>query len=157
MGDDAFFRLRDDPVNQKLLHKFSDALGDRGKAVMNGFQERDEPVPTVVVHDACGLHRRVGAGAAVYDVVESLTGRRPASLDGYPDRSACCGAGNFYDLRRPDDAARVGDHAAAGRSITPGTWIVTGDSDCVTNLRRAHPEARTVDVLEFLVTWGRPD
>ena len=133
---------------------FKEALGDRGKAVMDGFEARDEPVPTIVVHDACGLHRRVGAGAAVYEVVDALTGTRPDSLDGYPDRAGCCGAGDFHDLRRPTAAREVGAHSAKHRTLEAGTWIVTGDSDCVEALRRTHPDCRVEDVLGFAIAWS---
>ncbi len=146
-------------IRAEVLHAaeyllfFKDALADRGKVAMDGFEARGEPVPPVVVHDACGLHRRVGAGAAVHEVVEALTGSRPPSLDGYADRGLCCGAGDFHDLRRPEAAAAVGAHAAASRDVAPGTWIVTGDTDCVAALRASHPDARVEDVLGFAIAW----
>ena len=146
-------------IRAELLHVaeyllfFKGALGDRGKTVMEGLEARGEPVPTVVVHDACGLHRRVGAGAAVYDVVETLTGSVPPSLATYPDRTGCCGAGDFHDLRRPSEAQAVGDHSAASMPVPAGTWIVTGDSDCVGALRRSYPDARVDDVLGFAIGW----
>jgi Fe-S oxidoreductase len=146
-------------IRAELLHAaeyllfFKDALGDRGKAVMDGFEERGEPVPHVVVHDACGLHRRVGAGAAVYEVVEVLMGSRPPSMSGYPDRTGCCGAGDFHDLRRPAAAKAVGAHSARQAAVKPGTWIVTGDSDCVGALRGAYPDAQVHDILGFAVAW----
>lgn len=153
------YQAIDQDIRAEVLHAaeymlfFRDALGDRGKAAMDGFEARDEPVPHVVVHDACGLHRRIGAGAAVHEVVEALTGSPPDSLDGYPDRSRCCGAGDFHDLRRPEAAAAVGAHAAALRDLPAGWWIVTGDSDCVGSLRRSHPDCRVEDILGFAIAW----
>ena len=119
---------------------FRDALGDRGKISMDGFQARDACPPSSCT--SCGLHRRVGAGAAV------LTGHRPASLDGYLivallRRRRC-------DLRpttvrveitrqRVEASPRHLDRDRRQRRHQPAS---------------GSPGPYVVDVLEFLIAWG---
>jgi Fe-S oxidoreductase len=127
-----------------------------GGAVLAATAER----ATVFVHDSCGLHRRLGRGSAVHDVVEAATGQRPRSLGPSADRSPCCGAGDFFDQRRPADAARVAAHGIAEISPQGGfpdaSWIVTGDSACLDSLRGALPGCRVDDLMGFLLAYLAP-
>lgn len=136
---------------------FRDQVADLGKAAMDRMERRDEPVPTLVVFDSCGVRRRAGRGDAVYDVIEAATGSRPGSFGPSPDRTVCCGAGDFHDLRRPEAAAQVADFATAGRAVPDGAWVVATDSGCIASLRGALGDrARVVDLVGFLVAWLGP-
>jgi Fe-S oxidoreductase len=112
------------------------------------------PFPEVVLHDACGLHRRAGRGEAVHRVVEAVTGRAPSRWGPTADRTACCGAGDLLDLRLPDAAAATAQ--ALRRPLPAGAVVVTGDSDCATHLALAAPGHSAHDLLGFLLRFLGP-
>lgn len=111
-----------------------------------------QPWPMIVVHDACGLHRRSGRGGAVHEVIEIVTGRRPAGFGPSPDRTICCGAGDLLDLRLPETARVTGEFAVSQRSLPPNAILVTGDTDCVESLRASLPGRQVHDLLGLLVS-----
>ncbi|HCP46520.1 MAG TPA: hypothetical protein DIU15_10775, partial [Deltaproteobacteria bacterium] len=83
-------------VNAEVLHVsefllfFRDRLAELGKQAMETMEQQDRPIPTLYVHDSCGLHRRLGRGDPVHDVVEAVTGQRPVRLAPSADESTCC-------------------------------------------------------------------
>jgi len=139
----------------EYLMFFAGALGDLGKARCEQAEAAGEALPTVIVHDSCGLHRRLGRGAAIYDVLEAATGTRPGSYGRSPDETACCGAGDFFDLRNPTSAAAVGIHSTQ-RPMPRGAWLVTGEPSCLGALRAARPDVQVEDVMGFLLSWLEP-
>ncbi len=147
-------------VNAEVLHLgeyllfFTDRLKELGAAACDARQARREAWPAFVVHDACGLHRRQGRGDAVRAVVEAVTGQPPRTFGPSADRTACCGAGDFHDLRRPEAAADVAT-ASVPADLPDGAWIITGDGTCRGALARA-TEHRTFDLVGFLSEWLGP-
>ena len=136
---------------------FQEQVADLGKAAMDRLERRDEPVPTILVFDSCGVRRRAGRGDAIYDVLEAATGRRPRSFGISADRTVCCGAGDFHDLRRPEAAGDVAAHAVDGRPVPPNTWVVATDSGCIASLRGALGDrARVDDLVGFVTSWLGP-
>ncbi len=147
-------------VHAEVLHLgeyllfFGDRLRELGSQACAAREQSGEAWPTILVHDSCGLHRRQGRGAAVYDVIEAVTGQRPASVAPTPDRTACCGAGDVHDLRRPEAAKQVAA-ASLPSDLPRGAWIVTGDTTC----RGALDSAGDHDVFDlngFLARWLNP-
>ena len=145
-------------VNAEILHLaeyllfFADRLRELGAAACSAREARGEPWPVFVVHDACGLHRRQGRGEAVHAVVECVTGQRPASFGKSADRTACCGAGDFHDLRRAEAAAAVAA-AATPVDLPDGAWVITGDTTCRGALAGAAARHRVFDLVSFLAEW----
>jgi len=138
----------------EYLTFFKDQLADLGRAAM---EQAQPSLPTLIVHDACGLARRLDRGAAVYDVLEAATGVRPSSFGPTPERTICCGAGDFHDLRRPDAAAAVARYAVRDRELPRGSIVVTGDASCVASLGSATPDGVEVhDLVGFLLSWLDP-
>ncbi len=136
---------------------FRDQVADLGKAAMDRLEQRDEKVPAVVVFDSCAIRRRAGRGDPVYDVIEAATGTRPTPFGISPDRTVCCGAGDFHDLRRPEAAAQVAEFATAGRAVPDGAWVVATDPGCIPSLRGALAgRAHVIDLVGFLVGWLGP-
>ncbi len=141
----------------EYLTFFNGQVADLGKAAMDRLERLDQGVPPIVVFDSCGVRRRAGRGDAVYDVLEAATGSRPTSFGTSPDRTVCCGAGDFHDLRRPKAAAQVAAFATAGRAVPKGAWIVATDPGCVASLRGSlGDEVRVDDLVGFLVGWLGP-
>ncbi len=147
-------------VNAELLHLgeyllfFCEKLSEL--AVESNRTRSDQDRPQVVVHDACALQRRLHRAAAVHQVVGTVTGTESRSLATSANRTQCCGAGDFHDLRRPQAAAQTGCWAAEVQPAPPGAWIVTGDSDCVESLRRDYPRNRVLSLPDFVTTWLEP-
>lgn len=136
---------------------FRDQVADLGKAAMDRLERLDEGVPAIVVFDSCGVRRRAGRGEPIYDVLEAATGERPGSFGISPDRTVCCGAGDFHDLRRPEAAAQVAEFATSTRALPANAWVVATDSGCVASLRGALGDrARVDDLVGFLVGWLGP-
>ena len=148
-------------VNAELLHLgeyllfFREQLMDLGAAACAAWESAGEAWPGFVVHDACGLHRRQGRGEAVRAVVECVTGEAPGTFGPSADRTACCGAGDFHDLRRPSAAAAVAS-ASVPDDLPPGAWIITGDVTCRGALDQAAEQHRVFDLVGFLAEWLRP-
>ena len=140
-------------VGEYLLY-FRDRIADLGRRAMELARP---PLPTVLVHDSCGLHRRLGRAAPVHEIIEAATGVRPESWAPDPGRTSCCGGGDFHDLRRPAAAAEVARWALRDRTLLPGTRVVTGDRTCLTSLRGGLPDAvRADDLVGFLLDWLAP-
>lgn len=147
-------------VHAELVHLadyllyFRDGIAALGRRAM----EATEPaLPKVLVHDSCGLHRRLGKADPVHDIVEAATGVRPESWAPEPGRTPCCGGGDFHDLRRPEAASQVATWALRDRTLLPGTRVVTGDRTCVASLRDGLPEQVQVhDLVGFLLEWLGP-
>ena len=136
---------------------FRDQVADLGKAAMDRLERLDAGVPPILVFDSCGVRRRAGRGDAVYDLLEAATGARPPSFGISADRTVCCGAGDFHDLRRPEAAARVAEFAIDGRPVPAGSWIVATDTACTSSLQRAiDAGAHVMDLTTFLVRWLGP-
>jgi len=150
-------------INAELLHLgeyllfFRARIAQLGRESRELREERGEPVPQVVIHDACALQRRLGRAASVHQVVEAVTGKPSRSLAPSANRTHCCGAGDFHDLRRPEAAKAVGTWAAQVQPAPRSAWIVTGDSDCVAALQAAHPQNHVMDLTDFLHTWIEPE
>ncbi len=148
-------------VNAEVLHLaeyllfFRERLTELGATACAAREAAGEPWPAIVLHDACGLHRRQGRGVAVYDVVEAVTGQRPPAFGPSADRTACCGAGDFHDLRRPDAAAAVAE-ASVPSTLPRGAWIVTGDATRRGPRARAAAGRRVFDLVGCLAAWLRP-
>lgn len=147
-------------VHAEVLHLaqyllfFRDALADLGKRAM---EIAAPPLPTLIVHDACSLHRRTGRGAAVYDVLEAVTGVRPEPFGPDAERTGCCGAGDFHDLTRPEAATAVAQWSTRDRRFPAGARVVSGDVGCVGSLRGAIPGRVPVqDLVGFLAEWLSP-
>jgi Fe-S oxidoreductase len=150
-------------ISAEVLHLseyltfFSGQVADLGKAAMDRLERLDEGVPSVIVFDSCSVRRRAGRGDAIYDVLEAATGSRPTSFGTSPDRTVCCGAGDFHDLRRPEAAAQVAAFATAGRDLPEGAWVVATDPSCVGSLRSSLGEdVRVDDLVGFLAGWLGP-
>ena len=149
-------------VNAELLHLgeyllfFRARLSALGSEAIERRTRSGEPTPLVLVHDACGLHRRLARGSAVHQVVEALTGSPTQSLAPSPGRTHCCGAGDFFDLRCSDSSASVADWSAQAQPAPAGAWIVTGDSDCVAALRGAYPQNEVMGLSSLLERWLEP-
>lgn len=147
-------------VHTEVLHVgeylmfFRDQLAELGRRAM----EIAKPaLPTLIVHDSCGLRRRLGRGEAVYDVLEAATGQRPEPFGPSADRTTCCGAGDFHDIRRPEAAAEIAAWATRDRKLPADARVITGDSGCVGSLRSAIPRRVPVhDLVGFLVEWLEP-
>lgn len=150
----------DAQIHAEVLHLaeyllfFRDALADLGAKACAAREASDDPFPTVAVHDACGLHRRLGRGGAVHEVVEAVMGQTPRRFGITADRTACCGAGDFHDLRRPDAAEAVAQ-ACVPHDLPRGAWIVTGDTTCRGALARSSG-GRVFDLVGFLSEWLAP-
>ncbi len=147
-------------VHTEVLHLaqylafFAEQIADLGKRAM---EIAEPPLPSLIVHDACALRRRAGCGDAVYDVLEAATGVRPEPSGPTPERTSCCGAGDFHDLRRPDAAAEVAAWSVRDRRFGANAVVVTGDVGCVGSLRRAVPGRVPVfDLVGFLADWLAP-
>lgn len=140
-------------VTEYLLF-FKDNIAELGRRAMESAKP---PLPALVVHDACGLRRRLNRGDAVYEVLEAATGVRPEPFGPTPERTICCGAGDFHDLRRPEAAQAVARYAVRDRALPPGAMVVTGDAGCLGSLRGALPSSVPVhDVVGFLLQWLSP-
>jgi Fe-S oxidoreductase len=147
-------------VHSEVLHLaefllfFRDQLADLGREAMEISQPA---LPTLIVHDACSLHRRTARGAAVYEVLEAATGIRPEPFGPDAQRTGCCGAGDFHDLTRPEAAAEVARWSTRDRRYPVRARVVTGDIGCVGSLRRAIPRRVPVqDLVSFLTEWLAP-
>jgi Fe-S oxidoreductase len=149
-------------VNAELLHLseyllfFRARLSTLGSEATSLWAKDGGDTPQVLIHDACGLHRRLNRGSAVHQVVETLTGRPAQSLAHSPGRTHCCGAGDFFDLRCPDSAATVADWSAQAQPAPAASWIVTGDSDCVEALRGSYPQNEVMGLSSLLERWLEP-
>jgi len=147
-------------VHAELMHLAEYLLFFRARIAELGREAMERarpPLPRVLVHDACGLHRRLGRAEPVHDVVEAATGVRPESWALDPGRTACCGGGDFHDLRRPEAAAEVATWALRDRTLLPGTRVVTGDRTCLASLRAGLPdEVQVDDLVGFLLGWLAP-
>ncbi len=149
-------------VTAEVLHVteylafFAERIAELGTAACQRCEAEDRPFPKIVVHDACGLHRRAGRGGAARQLLRAATGQEPGTLGPSPDRAGCCGAGDFLDLRVPADAAATA--ARLGREpLAPDAWLVTGDAGWLDSLRAAFPDHRVDDTLGFLLAWLGPD
>ena len=134
---------------------FEERLRELGAQACEAREQAGDPWPDFVLHDACGLHRRQGRGAAVHAVVAAVTGQAPRSFGPSADRSACCGAGDFHDLRRPEEAAQVAK-ASVPDDLPRGAWIITGDTTCRGALAGAATRHRVFDLVGFLAEWLKP-
>ena len=149
-------------VNAEALHLgeyllfFRARLTTLGAEASAARKATAQKAPEVVVHDACGLQRRLARGGAVHQVVEALTGSPARSLAPSPGRTHCCGAGDFFDQRCPDAAMQVGRWAAQAQPAPAGAWVVTGDSDCVEALQSSYPENPVMDLSGLLQRWLAP-
>lgn len=149
-------------VNVELLHLgeyllfFRARLAALGSEALEHRASNNQDTPQVLVHDACGLQRRLARGSAVRQVVETLTGLPARSLAPSPGRTHCCGAGDFFDLRCPDSASSVADWSAKAQPAPAGAWVVTGDTDCVEALRSAYPQNEVMDLCSLLERWLEP-
>ncbi len=147
-------------INAEVLHLaeyllfFEERLTELGKQACAVVESGAEPWPAFVVHDACALSRRLGRGEPVRQVVEALTGVEPGCWGASPDRTQCCGAGDFHDLRRPEAAAQVA--ASARPDLPANAWVITGDPGCRTSLEATAGGARVMDVAGFLEAWLGP-
>jgi len=113
--------------------------------------------PTVFLHSSCTLHRRLGRGGPVSRVVAAVTGREAEHLSPGPDRTSCCGAGDFHDLRRPAAAEEMANWSARDVKLPQHPWIITGDSTCEGSLRRGYAgRAEVFDLMGFLLAWLKP-
>lgn len=147
-------------IHAEVLHLaeyllfFEDRLRDLGRQACEAAEQRGDPWPAFVVHDACGLSRRLGRGEPVRQVVAAVTGVAAGCWGASPDRTVCCGAGDFHDLRRPEAAARI---AASARPELPAdAWVITGDPGCRASLQVTAGKARVTDVAGFLEAWLGP-
>ena len=147
-------------VHAELLHLaeyllfFRDRIAELGRRAMEAARP---PLPKILVHDSCGLHRRLGRAEPVHDVIEAATGVRPESWAPDPGRTSCCGGGDFHDLRRPEAASEVAAWSLRDRTLLPGTRVVTGDRTCVASLRDGLPDTVQVDdLVGFLLEWLAP-
>jgi Fe-S oxidoreductase len=156
------FAAAGNAITAEVLHLaeyllfFRDRLGDAGRLACLRAAARSEPLPRVVVFDSCQLHRHCGRGDAVYDAVATMTGTRPLGFAASPDRSNCCGAGDFFAQRAPEAAADVAAYAVRGRDLPVGAIVVTGDTACVASLSAALPKHRVRDVAGFANDWLGP-
>ena len=140
----------------EFLLFFADQLADLGHAAYEQRERDGLPAPTVVVFDSCGVGRRAGRGEAVYGVLEAALGSRPPSFAPAPGRTACCGAGDFHDHRRPEAADATASWAVEQGEAAPGTWLVTTDTTCLQSLRGKLPGVQVDDLVGFLVKWLGP-
>jgi len=147
-------------VHAEVLHLaqyllfFKDALADLGKRAMEVAQPT---LPTLIVHDACSLQRRTARGEAVHEVLKLATGVTPEPFGPDTERTGCCGAGDFHDLTRPDEAAAVAEWSTRDRRYPANARVVTGDVGCVGSLRSAIPAHVPVqDLVGFLAEWLAP-
>jgi Fe-S oxidoreductase len=147
-------------INAEVLHLgeyllfFDERLKELGAQACAAWEASGEAWPTFVVHDACGLHRRQGRGQAVHAVVAAVTGTDPRTFGPSADRTACCGAGDFHDVRRPDAAKQVAA-ASIPNDLARGAWVITGDTTCRGALANAAPQ-RVFDLVGFLAEWLNP-
>jgi len=146
-------------INAEVLHVaefllfFRERLAELGKTAMEGMEREDRAIPTIYIHDSCGLHRRLGRADAVHEVIEAVTGHRAVSVVASADDAGCCGAGDFHDLRRPGASKQVGLWSARHHREAGEAWIVTGDATCVGALRLNTKSQRVDDLVGFLVRW----
>lgn len=124
------------------------ALGERAR--------QGAAAPHVYVFDACGLHRLLARGSATREVLAAAFGVEPQAVEPDPDRTACCGGGDLFDLREPACAVDLAVRGAPAVSPPRDAWIVTGDPDCVVSLRRRFPNHRVFDLLAALSEWFGP-
>ncbi|MEE2828658.1 MAG: (Fe-S)-binding protein, partial [Myxococcota bacterium] len=150
-------------INAEVLHLgqyllfFLDRLAELGRETMEAREAADSPTPTILVHSSCGLHRRLGREEPIARIIAAVTGQVPDALPPGPDKSPCCGAGDFHDLRRPTAAAQVADWSFRTARPARGTWVVTTDITCVGALQLGLPdEVRTFDLVGFLLEWLGP-
>ena len=149
-------------IHAEVLHLgeyllfFREALERLGAAARAARTDGDSP-PTVFLHSSCTLHRRLGRGGPVAEVVAAVTGGEVEHLPPGPDRTSCCGAGDFHDLRRPAAAEEMANWSARDVELPQRAWIVTGDSTCEGSLRRGYAgRAEVFDLMGFLLAWLEP-
>lgn len=150
-------------INVEVLHVaqyllfFREQLAELGKAATEAHESDDQGAPSVYLHSSCGLHRRLGRAEASHEVLAAVLGRAPTALPPGPDRSACCGAGDFHDLRRPAAAADMARWSTRELTLPKGAWVVTGDTTCEASLRLGLPDhVQVSDLTGFLLSWLEP-
>tara|TARA_Y100001968_G_scaffold161250_1_gene147504 strand:+ start:226 stop:1392 length:1167 start_codon:yes stop_codon:yes gene_type:complete len=146
-------------INAELLHLaeyllfFRARLASMGREAARRRTAARLPAISVRVHDACGLQRRLAKGPLVHEVVAVLCGQPAPSLAASPGRTHCCGAGDFFDCREPARAQAVGAWAARSQPAAPGSWIVTGDSDCEQALQAQYPNCEVMGLSTLILRW----
>lgn len=136
-------------VRGEVLHTAEYLLFFRARLAELGARV---PAVPVTVHESCGLHRRLGRGSAVSEVLATVLGHAPARLAVHPDRELCCGGGDLFDLREPERSRDVATRLRPDDEPAAGSTIVTGDPECVPSLRLRFPKHRILDLMAFLAT-----
>lgn len=150
-------------IHAEVLHLgeyllfFRERLKQLGTAARSARSDEPSALPAVFLHSSCTLHRRLGRGSPVAEVVAAVTGREVVHLPPGPDRTNCCGAGDFHDLRRPAAAEEMASWSARDVELPRHAWIITGDSTCEGALRKGYAgRAEVFDLMGFLLSWLEP-
>ena len=150
-------------INAEVLHLgqyllfFRSKLEELGRSAAEHRAAMGIPNPQVFLHSSCTLHRRLGRAEPTTEAITAMLGEAPLPLPPGPDRSTCCGAGDFHDLRRPEAASEVASWSAEQSPIPSGSWLITGDSSCRNALEVGYgPNIRVFDLMGFLLAWLEP-
>jgi Fe-S oxidoreductase len=150
-------------INAEVLHLgqyllfFRERLEELGRSARAEREEAKSTLPPVFLHSSCTLHRRLGRSSPTAEVLAAVLGEPATPLPPGPDRTDCCGAGDFHDLRRPEAASEVARWSARRIELPAGAWIVTGDSTCRGALSQGFSgRAEVFDLMGFLLAWLEP-
>ena len=144
-------------VNAEVLHVgqyllfFEAQLQALGEEARRTWSAAGQDLPPVYIHSSCTLHRRLGRAEPIPQIAQLVLGKEAPPLPPGPDRTSCCGAGDFFDLRRPEASREVQRWSAQDVSVPKGSWILTGDSGCQSSLSKGHPGTRVFDLMGFLL------
>jgi len=150
-------------INAEVLHLaqyllfFREKLRELGEAARTARNDSDSVLPPVFLHSSCTLHRRLGRATPTEQVVAAVLGKEATPLPPGPDRTPCCGAGDFHDLRRPEAAGQVAVWSAQQSKLPGGAWLVTGDSSCSRALSAGYAgHVQVFDLMGFLLASLQP-